>query len=239
MKFELKITNMDENEVSDVLAKITGQTTQVTNITNNVTPVINPIEGLEQPEGPEITPAAPAVDIVTPVITGNTDSTGMPWDKRIHGGTAKKPGVKKDGTWKRRRNIDDETFNAVEAELKASVQQATPAGTVPTQPVTVAPPAEIAAPAETAQVAAVPPAAQPATPPAQPTAAIERDFNGLMQHISNLFAQGKVQPDYPNSIVTRINTGFGSSIASLPDIAMSPEMVLYAWQCIDVDAKAA
>lgn len=45
------------------------------------------------------------------------DVAGIPWDERIHASTKT---TNKDGTWTRRRNTPDETFDKVMAELKAA-----------------------------------------------------------------------------------------------------------------------
>lgn len=44
-----------------------------------------------------------------------TDANGMLWDERIHTSTKTQT---KDEVWKRKRGVDDETFNAVTAELQ-------------------------------------------------------------------------------------------------------------------------
>lgn len=44
------------------------------------------------------------------------DKAGIPWDERIHASTK---GMNQDGTWKRRRNTADVTYNIVMAELQA------------------------------------------------------------------------------------------------------------------------
>lgn len=109
------------------------------------------------------------------------DSTGLPWDERIH---SPNKTINGDGTWRRKRNVDDNIFAAVEAELRA----ATPIATIPAAPVEPAPPAAPApvaeepaglpafmqeqpaapaAPAPVAEMPSLPPGAPvvPATPP--------------------------------------------------------------------------
>ena len=56
-------------------------------------------------------------DADEPVDTGapDRDSAGLPWDARIH--SASKATVA-DGTWRRRKNTPDETYDAVMAELR-------------------------------------------------------------------------------------------------------------------------
>lgn len=60
---------------------------------------------------------------VLPVSDSALDTAGIPWDARIHAGTKT---TNKDGTWSRRRNTPDATYDAVMAELKgaAPVQEA-------------------------------------------------------------------------------------------------------------------
>jgi len=48
------------------------------------------------------------------------DVNGLPWDKRIHSG---KPTKNADGSWKKRRGVDDATFEKVVAELKGEVAE--------------------------------------------------------------------------------------------------------------------
>jgi hypothetical protein len=43
------------------------------------------------------------------------DKTGLPWDERIHAGTKDTNG---DGSWRKRRGVDDATVAAVTAELR-------------------------------------------------------------------------------------------------------------------------
>lgn len=44
-----------------------------------------------------------------------TDKNGLPWDERIH---SSNKALNADGTWRRRRGVDDDTVAQVEAELK-------------------------------------------------------------------------------------------------------------------------
>lgn len=64
---------------------------------------------------------------VLPISGRALDSARLPWDERIHAGTK---ATNKDGTWSRRRNTPDDTYDAVMAELKGA----------PPAPTTVVPP---------------------------------------------------------------------------------------------------
>lgn len=193
---------------------------------------------------------APTADDEGVAATGTHDSSGLPWDERIHASTKT---INKDGTWKKRKGVQQVDVDAVEAELRASsvpvaVSDLVPvtgniAGTLPPIPegyaalphpsgTAVLPPG--AAPvAQPVAPAPLPP--PPAAPVPQPT--INRDFQGLMQHISLLYRHEKLTDShYPNAkIIPRINQAFQSQVETITDIAGNDNMVEYAWQCLEVD----
>ena len=195
---------------------------------------------------------APTGQLLQSGKTAEVDSGGIVWDERIHSGSKKKNA---DGKWKLRKNVDENLVKQVEAELLArnaglgvtapvaqsdlkdipAFLQNQPAANVSASaPATV--PATSVAPV-TAPVAA--PVAFPAPVMTQPLPPIARDFAGLMLKISNLFANKLITPDYPNTIVQRVNQGFGTNVATLTDVQHDPRMVEYSWQCLEVDGKAA
>lgn len=68
---------------------------------------------------PTVTPPAQQTVTTTIAVTQPSptlDKSGLPWDARIN---STPPKFKSNGQWKRRRNIDDQTFNAVTQELNA------------------------------------------------------------------------------------------------------------------------
>jgi hypothetical protein len=75
---------------------------------------------------------------VAPIVSGEVDSSGMPWDPRIHSSSRQK--LAKGGGWKLRRGVDPAIVAAVEAELRGTVA-------APTSPHTPAAPAVQVAPA--------------------------------------------------------------------------------------------
>ena len=119
------------------------------------TPDIN--EGADDPDVAKRfpMPSAPAGEV-------ERDKDGIPWDERIHASTKTKTQA---GIWTRRRNLDDATFDAVMAELRA-------ANTARTMEAAQA----LATPAETSAAEAFTPPASvtiaPATVPAPPAAAV-------------------------------------------------------------------
>lgn len=86
-----------------------------------------------------------------------TDSTGLPWDERIHAGSKAQIA---DGTWRKRKGVDAGTVASVEAELRARAGSIQPAA-----------PAPLAAPPQMPQAAPVAAPAPQYIPPAVPQAA--------------------------------------------------------------------
>ena len=76
------------------------------------------------------------------------DSTGLPWDERIHASTKTKTAA---GIWTKRRGVDDATVARVTAELRAIYPDATL-----TVPAAASAPAPAAAPTITAPVISAP-----------------------------------------------------------------------------------
>lgn len=97
---------------------------------------------VEPVAAPVATPVMPEVSAAAPTVPGEPefDSSGLAWDERIH---SAQRGTTNDGRWRKRRNVDDAVYNAVEAELRArygQVAQPTPVAPVAVaQPVPVAP----------------------------------------------------------------------------------------------------
>lgn len=74
-------------------------------------------------------PVAPEPVVPTPpTSTGPSDTSGLPHDSRIH---STPPTTNADGTWRKRRGVDDATIAAVTAELRAGQPEA-PAAPEPT-----------------------------------------------------------------------------------------------------------
>lgn len=98
-----------------------------------VVPVV-PVASVPSVSAP-VAPPAPAAPIAsTPVAQPDEfDTSGVPFDGRIH---QKTKGVKKDGTWKLQKNINEALVTQVMQELAARIRPAgVPAGTAaPTAP---------------------------------------------------------------------------------------------------------
>ena len=59
-----------------------------------------------------------------------------------------------------------------------------------------------------------------------------------MNKIQRDFIDGIVDATYGQTIVDRVNAGFGTNVPTIVDIGANAEMVDYAWQCVDVDTTA-
>lgn len=204
-------------------------------------PMPTNLGGEDDDSGP-VNAAAPAID-----------ASGIPHDERIH---AKTKATNADGTWRKRRGVDDATVAAVEAELRA---RAAP----PMPPVTpVAPPA-MPAPIP-APVMPIPPVAAPVAPPAPPAMPVPEvppappvtvpapaaegiDFHAFMQHLSGQMtkrdANGAplIHADYLASITNEISTAFAphgvAPLTAITDIAANPTMINYAVQLLQRDGR--
>ncbi len=175
-----------------------------------------------------------------PLPAGAVDSTGLPWDARIH---STPPRAKEDGRWRKKRNVDDAVFIAsVEAELRG----ATPATlSAPPPPVPTAQPAAPAAPpppvpgADSSTPAAPSVASAPATPvpvppapivpataqPATPTASSAAvGFEQFMEWLGGKMSSGTLPFTAVSEEITR--SGFSGG---LPDLS-APANLAYLVQ---------
>ena len=212
-KYSLTIHDMTHSDVADVLCLLNPTDVAEkfeTPVVTNVTNILP--EHFTEPEA-NFTPS-PTEDI-TGVQGEELDATGIPWDERIH--TSTKTQTQK-GFWKRKPRVEDDVFDAIVIELQAAADEAAGLMTKIQQDFTVnipPPPADAAEPVPAA-----------------------RDYAGLMTKIQQDFTNGIVDTSYINTIVDRINAGFKTNVPTIVDIGSNPEMVGYAWQCVDVDTQA-
>lgn len=203
MKFDLTIKDISLTEARNILDKIGGNDTAV-NMT--ITP---PVEDEDVP--------AVATD------TLQVDSEGLPWDERIHS-SSKKTTAK--GTWTRRKNINDDVFNRVTAELRG--------GAVPPAPIMTAsiPPAPMVAP---------PPSflqRTPAQPPAfNPLGGNGKSITDLFNKIQQMFASGSADAVYLSSLTGRLSQRFNVHVTSVADLTGKQDMIDDAFALIAADGK--
>lgn len=190
-EFTLSIKTESTSELADIVAKLNGD-----QVVNTVDAKVNHeiVENALKrdgviPETPTPSPVPqpePQDDEPTSDAPPATDKNGLPWDERIHAGTK---ALNADGTWKKRRGVDDATVAAVTAELTGAAPAPTPAP----QP-------------ETAPAPAPTPSAQPETAPTPtpvPSTNRIQDFQQIVQELqkAGTAAAADYMPKYHGQIV--------------------------------------
>lgn len=164
------------------------------------------------PAPPVPAPSAP-VPPPNPAPAGSValDKDGLPWDARIHAATKSKVA---NGSWKRKKGLPDETYNAVVAELRGVMAiPPGPVGTVaayapPPPPPPVAPPVTVAPPPAPPAPTGTHPAGQPAT----------MDFAGFMGWIAGLIAGGKWSHAQTTTALNAMGLPGAVSLSARPDL---------------------
>lgn len=156
---------------------------------------------------PPAPPETPAATITPPGV--DLDSTGLPWDGRIHGSAKKK--LAKDQTWKKVRNVDPALVEQVEAELRAAMAAPAPIATIET----TAPPA----PPETPAATTPPPIVETTTPTTPPTPPAEITWPVFMAKVTNAMALGTLTDVRILEVVNK------HGLASLPLLSARPDFI--------------
>lgn len=208
--FKLEITTDNPAEFARISALLAG-TANVSTVAVS-TPV-------HQPVPPIVATTAPATPVVAPAaepaesVNANApafDVTGMPWDERIHAGGKT---INSDGSWRKRRGVDENAVRAIEAErrvnpatLVAPTAPATPAAPVATSDPFAGQPVPVAAAVASDPFGAplTVPNAAPLTPPttvAQSVAPVPAanaagwTFAALMKYVADSMKTGVIKPE--------------------------------------------
>lgn len=208
-EFTLSIKTESTSELADIVAKLNGGQVKE-NIQRVVGEVVNQtvVQDVTAPvpqpvPGPNVTVTG---DVDVEVETVNdappaTDKNGLPWDERIHAGTKALNG---DGTWKKRRGVDDATVAAVTAELTGAAPATTPAPQPEPTP----------APAPT-------PAAQPETAPTPTPVPSTNRIQDFQQIVQELQKAGSVAA--PNDYMSMYHGKIVQTLLKLSDVTTVPE----------------
>lgn len=144
-------------------------------------------------------------ETISPSHTGDgVDSKGLPWDERIHAATGAK---NKDGSWKRRRGVEDRDVYAVEQELIAKIKS----GAVPTASVGLPAvpgshaPTPVAPAVQLAVVPPIPAAPSKPTPPPPPAElphahSLETFKKTLIPLLAKLTRDGKITAEWVQTL---------------------------------------
>jgi hypothetical protein len=164
------------------------------------------------PAPPVPTPSAAGLtnEDVT-AITGNaiptTGKNGLPWDERIHSSSR---AINADGTWRYRKNVPDETKQAVEAELKTLM---------------IGLPAEVLAD-DVVAAPAIPVPPIPTAAPTVPVSTAQRSYSDVV----NLIMANQATLNKPELYVAVLGM-------SLPEFAAAciakPELATVAFNALD------
>ena len=128
------------------------------------------------PAPPSADAAATAAAPTPPASPVLLDSTGLPWDVRIHAGTRTQT---QKGVWKARKGVDDATVAQVTAELRQVLAMPVAGAAAPFVPLNVA--ATVAPPAAPATTVVAPP---PPPPAAAAPGAVPTDFASLCRYVT-------------------------------------------------------
>jgi len=254
MKIDITIKDVSVDEAYSILDKITGQATVT------ATPSL------------PILPAAPTAPVSPAATVGNlpveapagVDSNGLPWDERIHSSSKK---TTANGSWVRRKNVDESFFNQVVAELRARGGNVAAAAiqpgfasanahlTQPSAPAIPPMPANELPPFLASTAGALPPAVPaytpPPMPPAQPAYAPPaapaqhsqpaqvggQTITDLFNKIQQMFQSNTADANYINSLTSRLSQRFSVQVTSINDIAGRPDMIADAFALIASDGK--
>ena len=154
--------------------------------------------------------------VPNPDASVELDKNGLPWDERIHSGSRKKNA---DGSWSKRKNVDDATRSKVEAELRATMAGGTPAAAEPTPP-PVAPAAPVAPPA--APTLAPPGNLPPIPGAAQPDPAYSSFVQFIAQNThSDTNPAGRLTDEWVKTVLAH----YGVAEGSLQNLAHNPALI--------------
>ena len=237
-KYKLTIEADTLDEFINLLGGTNVKPTEVT-VQTSPMPTPAPAAVLETPPAPVEQP------LQQPQASGEVDSSGLPHDERIHAKTKNTLG---DGTWRKRRGVDDATYAQIEAELRGASQPPMPQVDQqpvqqPTmqQPVTQMPMTQ--QPQMTQQPVTQMPQVdqQPVTQQPEPTG--QMDFHTFMQLLSaqmqkrDAAGQPLIAADYLALIAAELSTAFNSTFAAITDIQSNPQAITYAVQLFQRDGK--
>jgi len=200
-------------------------------------PVATPVPAPAAPMVPTMPTAAPAPeneddDQGAPAADATgVDADGLPWDERIH---APSKGQNKDGTWRKKKKLEDVFVAGVETELRA--------GAAPGAPAMPAAPTPPPMPQVDQQPAPAAPGA-PAPEPAPAPAAEGIDFHTFMQQLSAQMqkrdetGQPVINADYLAQATAEISGAWSVPLNAITDISNNPQMITYAVQVFQRDGK--
>lgn len=201
-------------------------------------PAFNPFAAATPPA------PAPTPEVAAAPVPPSVDSTGLPWDARIH---AANKATNQDGSWRQKRGLNDEVLkNRVEQELRAAmgapaaVSAATAtAGNAAPPALPPAPPAAIPPAPPVAASTPAPAAALPPAPPATTTApasagSAPTTFPALMARLAPEYGA-----DAPGANARMAQALATVNLTSPAQLAARPDLIGQVWEMIEALKVAA
>jgi hypothetical protein len=139
---------------------------------------------------------------VADISNATLDSTGLPWDARIHSGNKT---LNQDKTWKKRKGVPENIVDAVTAELRATAAPTPAAPVADTAPVIPAPPVTVAIPTPAVQI------------PLPNAAPVVTDYTKLCDFLAKNTGEGYSLND------TWVGAFFAANDTTLPALASDPD----------------
>lgn len=171
--------------------------------------VVQPAQNLA-PTG--VAPSGPAA-LTNPAGVGELDSTGLPWDERIHSGAKTKTDK---GQWRAKKGLNQPALTAsIEAELRQRVASMTGTAAVPAA--TVAPAVFQATQQAAAATAALPPPPPPA--PVVPPPAAGPTMASLMSKMSPHMTSGLFSTPRQTHLFNLVG------VSSLPELMPRQDLI--------------
>lgn len=161
--------------------------------------------------------AAAIADMMTPKV----DSEGLPWDQRIH---AASRAINADGTWRQRRNVDQELLEQVRAELRQTMGASAPLVPPPPQMVPVPPAPEVDGPISPVSLSNDAVVAPP-PPPLNPTGYVT-----LLTRLATDKANGVLSAEAVDAAVGSLGLPSLAALVARPDLVPALEMLVYGNQ---------
>jgi hypothetical protein len=220
--------------VDEVLAVFADQPVMIDRTTGEIT-----FTGLDNGEqGVSSYIAPPPAPITIPNHQGSAmlDSSGLPWDERIHSSSKEKTA---NGTWRARRNINKdltpEQIAAIEADLRAAIGGSAESQAAFKQHIQETAPHAVAdippAPPATETPAIPAPPLQPAPAPA-PMATVGTPYQDFVMWVTDHIVKGTFTVDKVNEVcvtygvVDGDNKGTMQMLANMPDRIPSVKAML-------------
>ena len=203
MKFNIKITDIEQSELNDVIKVLNA-------LNSGFVPQGDNVCAVSEPEQVEETTSVSVEDTIC------FDAEGLQWDERIHSSNRK---LTAKGVWQRRKNITDEYYNQIKNEL-LGIEQVEPAQVleidIPEKPSIISVERAVGNVSEpVAQVIAPAVIPTPAVEPVVDSAAL---YHEMFEKVKVGFGSKMLDANYIQAMIGTLNSTLGTSYMGLAEI---------------------